>query len=60
MAPSEEASTKQLLPTYALLLMALAGSGWLPVEAATIEALLAERFLDEVLRCSGLMSDFKT
>lgn len=32
------------------LLGALAGSGWLPVEAATIEALLAERFLDEVLR----------
>jgi len=32
------------------LLGALAGSGWLPVEAATIEALLADRFLDEVLR----------
>lgn len=32
------------------LLGALAGSGWLPVEAATIEALLAERFVDEVLR----------
>ncbi|MBI2529441.1 MAG: indolepyruvate oxidoreductase subunit beta [Candidatus Rokubacteria bacterium] len=32
------------------LLGALAGSGWLPVEAETLEALLAERFLDEVLR----------
>jgi indolepyruvate ferredoxin oxidoreductase beta subunit len=32
------------------LLGALAGSGWLPVEAATMEALLADRFLDEVLR----------
>jgi indolepyruvate ferredoxin oxidoreductase beta subunit len=31
------------------LLGELAGSGWLPVEAATLEALLADRFADEVL-----------
>lgn len=32
------------------ILGALAGSGWLPIEPATIEAILAERFLDDVLR----------
>ncbi len=32
------------------LLGALAGSGWLPVEPATLDALLADRFADEVLR----------
>lgn len=32
------------------LLGALVGTGWVPVEAATIEALLADRFVDEVLR----------
>jgi indolepyruvate ferredoxin oxidoreductase, beta subunit len=32
------------------ILGALAGSGWLPIEAQTVEAVLAERFSDEVLR----------
>jgi indolepyruvate ferredoxin oxidoreductase, beta subunit len=32
------------------ILGALAGSGWLPIEAETVEAVLAERFIDEVLR----------
>ena len=32
------------------ILGALAGSGWLPIEPAGVEAILAERFLDDVLR----------
>jgi Pyruvate/2-oxoacid:ferredoxin oxidoreductase gamma subunit len=32
------------------ILGALAGSGWLPADVATVEAILAERFSDEVLR----------
>jgi indolepyruvate ferredoxin oxidoreductase beta subunit len=33
-----------------VMLGALAGSGWLPVDAATFDAVLAERFGDELLR----------
>jgi indolepyruvate ferredoxin oxidoreductase, beta subunit len=32
------------------ILGALAGSGWLPADAATVETILAERFSEEVLR----------
>jgi indolepyruvate ferredoxin oxidoreductase beta subunit len=33
-----------------VMLGALAGSGWLPVDAATFDGVLAERFGDELLR----------